>query len=118
MNKIAKKSPKKAEKIMEEKQIEPSTDTDTDTDSDDGRPYKEIKQKIDGTKKYWLCFGISDDGHREDANTYYSHLVLASSKEEAIELYAKYQIGWFEGDTEKLDISKWDAILPEIISLK
>jgi hypothetical protein len=42
---------------------------------------KEIKKEI--KKSYWLVFG-NDHGNREDCNVFYSSLVLASNKENAI----------------------------------
>jgi hypothetical protein len=80
------------------------------TDYEEGQTIK-VEQKENGDKKYWLCFYVDEsESAREDCNTYYSYLVLASSREDAIKIFAGYE----DYDDDQINMSRYDAILPNV----
>jgi hypothetical protein len=98
-------------------------------DYDDGQIVRadQEKQSKDDEKKYWLCFECDDD-NREGCNTYYSSLVFAATKEEAIKIYVKHEhYDDIYDDNDDIDdesnkkndkfkkyMSRYDAILPDV----
>lgn len=61
-------------------------------------------------KKLWLCFWVGDGSDRESYSTYYSTLVEAKTKEEALEIYLASDEKFANGD-----INDYDAIEMKII---
>lgn len=58
--------------------------------------------------KYWLVF-VSDDSHREGCSVFYSWLVKAASKREAIEKYCTKR-GGFGTDPDTYDAEEMEVI--------